>query len=265
MPFHENGFLGKEALQVTEQIRAQNISLFELLNAINGFAEKVRCEISLPQQDIQKLVCACLYIRILEGIQASIILAEKGLDLDTSVVLRGVFEALAILKIGSEEPEFIKKYLFSHDLKRLKRIKKALKYSDDELYIDLRQKGREQNIELEELKKEIEKLLQENNVNASEFEKKALAEKAGFANIYKTFYDISSDSAHTNIKVLERFLKRNDDKIEYLKHGPCEENLETHLLTAGVFYLAAIDSINKLFELQKEQQILAYEESLKKT
>lgn len=264
MPFDDNGFLGKEALEVSEQIRKRNKSVFELIHEINVFAEKMRREISMPKRDIQKLICACLYIRIIEGIQASIILAERGLDLDTSVVLRGVFEALAILKISSEEPEFAKKYLFSHDVERLKRIKKALKYSDDELYVDLKEKGRELNIELEELKEEIEKRLHENNVKSSEFEKKALAQKAGFANIYKTFYDITSDSAHTNIKVLERFLEREDDDVKYLKHGPCEDNFEAHLLTAGVFFLVAVATISKLFGIQKEQQILDYDQKLKK-
>lgn len=267
MPFNENGFLGEEAWALASDIRGEQENLLALFYEVNRFVEQIIKEICVSKSNAQELISACLFTRVLEGIQAAVILIERGLDLDATVIIRGVYEAIVYLRLSCDDKDFVRKYILKHDIDRLKLLKKIRKddpegkfykiweyeshESIDQLILKLEAQIKDEGIDIKKIEKD--------------FSKQILAEQAGMKDLYKSFYYVASDSAHTHSRILERYVAKdkNGNPLQ-LNHVPCGNNSRLNLITAIEFLLSASAYISNLFDLNKDAKIMDFHEAMVK-
>ncbi len=111
MPINENDFLGKDASTLAAQIRERNKSLFEFCLEVNRFAQKLKYEVVVHNLDPQGFLAFAFFIRVLESVQAAIILVERGFELEASTILRSAFDSLIYLKCSVEDEQFDYDYM----------------------------------------------------------------------------------------------------------------------------------------------------------
>ena len=262
MPFDENGFLGKEALRMAEQIKTTHREFLNLCYEINSFAQRLKSDFEI-HEDPQEFLAACFFIRILEGAQAAIVLVERGLELETSTILRSMFEALVYLKRCVNEVDFPKKYMQYGEIKSLDNLKAILHYKLYEKYEKFEgEEGTKKMIS------EIEERFSSQGINIgkfkSDFSKKKNAENAGMLELYNSFYSVTSDSAHTGLGALEKHLPLNEDgKIIEIAHGPSDKEAGMHLTAIAEFILYASRYACDLFKIDRTQEIEKYHKQLK--
>ncbi len=79
MSLDEQGFLSPEIEQYRERIRAKNQLSFQLVEDLNRFCQQTKYRLRIHNRDGQQLFAGCLLIKLLNDIQAAVILFERGL------------------------------------------------------------------------------------------------------------------------------------------------------------------------------------------
>ena len=254
MPFDENGFLGADAEEFANQIRERQKTLLALCRDINQLAEKIKFEFNIHSDNGQEVVCACLFVRIIEGAQAATILVERGLDTDAQVVIRGVFEALALLKICSTDEEFCRKYITYSDVIRLSTFEKSRKPGRDGVWKEIASYATDEMIE--SLEKKIASRGFSRNKIKNEFKVKEILNKAQMADMYDSFYAVLCDYVHTNSSSLNKYIEINEDgEMVQFNHGPCEENARVNLSAIGEFLIIAVGVAGNLFDVDRDEEL----------
>ena len=113
MDFNEKGFLGTAIDEFSRSAQAQYVKFFELTRQINELAHALKFELQAHNRDHQEYLAATLFLRLLNGFQATVILGIKGLLFEGKVVLRSVIESLFILRLLCKEEGFALEYLGS--------------------------------------------------------------------------------------------------------------------------------------------------------
>lgn len=262
MPFDINGFFGKEALKMSEQIYEEHKKLFEFCYEVNRFAQRTISEFKINNLNPQEIFSACFLVKVIKGAQAAIILTEKGLDLEGAIVLRTVSEVLAFLILCINTEEFPEKYMRYSEVERIKKLNNILRNKFYEINNRL---GDEAKIkrEISELEEKFSK--KEKNILREYFSKKNIYEKAGMLSTYDTFYSVTSDYVHTSIEALNEYIEfNNKSDISQFNYGPSYENASINLTAAAEFTLSALSYACKLFKKDKNKEIEDYHEELKK-
>ena len=120
MDFNEKGFLGTAISEFTVSAQARYSDFFDACYRINELAQATKFEFTVHNHDGQEVLAATVFLRILNGFQSAVTLAQMGLVIDAKVVLRGILEALFILKLFCEEEAFVAEYVGSNQVRRLK-------------------------------------------------------------------------------------------------------------------------------------------------
>jgi hypothetical protein len=66
------------------------------------------------------VLAVTVFMRVLNGFQAVVLLARLGLRTDAQVVARGALEALFVLKLLCEDKNFVPEYVKSNKANQLK-------------------------------------------------------------------------------------------------------------------------------------------------
>ena len=153
MDFNEKGFLGTAIDEFSKSVQIQYAKFFQLSHQINELAHATKFELQVHNRDPQEYLAATLFLRLLNGFEATVILGAKGLLFEAKVVLRSVIETLFILKLLCKEETFALEYLGSNKVQRLKWMNIAHE-SQDLNFESLRQYATPKV--MEDLRKEIE-------------------------------------------------------------------------------------------------------------
>jgi hypothetical protein len=113
MDFNEKGFLGTAIDEFSKSVQIQYARFFQLSHQINELAHATKFELQVHNLDPQEYLAATLFLRLLNGFEATVILGTKGLLFEAKVVLRSVIETLFILKLLCKEEAFALEYLGS--------------------------------------------------------------------------------------------------------------------------------------------------------
>lgn len=273
MTLKKGGLLSKRAIKKAGELRNKHRKILRFVHKINAFAENEKSKLIIHKDNPQEILCTCLFMKILEGNQAAILLVERGFDLDVPAILRSTFETLVYLKLSCLDRNFVKEYALSHDAKILELIYKAMRNPSDKLYAELL-RNEEKEISIEDVINGIKDSLSMQGIPAenladlkkflSKFEKRALAEKAGFLDQYRTFYFETSNYAHTSPKVLVRYIEADEKGVPTkFKHEPCDTHANLALITVADFEVAALALISNLFNLKLDNQVNQLQEELK--
>jgi hypothetical protein len=247
MHLDKYGFLGKEAEKIAMQITEKHNEFFSLCHDINNFAQELKFKFEVNNQDGQKVIATCLFIRVLEGFQAAIILTGRGLTLDAKVLIRAVLEALILLKICCEDKEFISEFIKSDDVRRLKIMNVTRKYRG-QLFSLVKEYATEEVVS--DLKSKI------NKENIRELQIEDLAKRAGLPIYYDTVYRLFSDNVHTSPRSLEKYVATNEKgDINEFCHGPDDRDCRENLWNLANLLLIALQSTCSLFCLNEDTTI----------
>ena len=258
MSFEKYGFLGKEAKTIDERILVRNKEAFELFYEINRLAHEIKSKFVIHNLDGQEVLAACLFSRVLEGIQAGVILTKIGLEHDVKVIIRSVLESLFPLKICCENDRFYTEYFKSDEAKRLKIMNVAHKYTGKGLFRDIREEATEQV--MSELKDKIKR------EKIKELKVEELARRAGMQEYYDLHYRHCSSVVHSTPRSLERYVNHDGEKISGLIHEPTDKDAQMHLATLAEFLLKSIANISLLFEINEyENNVSRLIEKVKKS
>lgn len=245
--FDERGFLGIQAESFREGILKKYGEWFDLYHEINSFAQKAKFELVIHNMDGQEVICSCLYLRILDGFQSCLILARYGLVLEAEVLARSILEGLFIMRACINDEGFLREYLKSDELRRLSIMKASRKYSEW-VFQATREIATEENIrELEEKRK---------NKEIKEVNKREASKKAGLEYLYDSIYQLLSDSVHCTARSLEDFVGTDKaGRIKRISMLPLDIKLDMVFIAAGQVMFLAMESIFKLFDLEKQKEL----------
>jgi hypothetical protein len=255
--FNEKGFLGSQIDEFTTSAKTRYSQFFDLAYKANELAHVLQFELNgkVHNRDPQEFISATLYLRILNGYQATVMLAMKGLIFEAKVVLRSLLESLFILKCVSKEEEFGYEYLKSCYVQSLKwmniahqskdaHFESVRKYATPEVMAALKKRIEEDKC------KELPTI-------------EIISQRADLHSLYNTQYRLLSEQVHSLPISLDQFLIRDEEgEIAEFDWGPKHEDIDFILFTAIQILLIALDSITKLFEVDKTEQLKILDDGL---
>jgi hypothetical protein len=243
MTFNQNGFLGGEAEQIARAIQEKHAEFFKFCEKINRLAHVIQSELftSVPADDARKQYASVLFIRILEGSQAAIMLAGRGFRSEPWVTIRVVFEALCLLVIARDNQELFEYYMKTDECNRLKLMRDAEKNPNILPLLN--------SYATKEVMAEVDKRIRDESIKP--IRKKCLAEAAGMGALYFTLYRYSSAFVHSGPDCWKEY-KGEEGEIIF---GPRDDGLRIALLQITDFLISAFTNINMLFDLQRNSDI----------
>lgn len=248
--FDEKGFLGLQARDFALDLLKKYKDWFDLCSDINIFSQRSKYGLVIHNMDGQEVISVCLFLRILNGFQACMILAGCGLVVEGEVLLRSMFEALFIMKACMKDEDFMREYVKSSEVHQLRLMNAAFKYEADIFGETRKYVSKEKMEELRRRKKRKE--IKELNVSE-------VAEKAGLGLLYDSAYRLLSDSVHCGPKSLENYIKGTDKagRIRSLNVIPIDVELNPVFMNAVQVMFFALDAIFEHFEIDEKNEMEA--------
>jgi hypothetical protein len=248
--FDDRGFLGLQAQDFALEISRKHKDWFDLCSDINSFAQRSKYELVIHNMDGQEVISVCLFLRILNGFQACMILAGRGLVVQGEVLLRSMFEALFIMKSCMKDEDFMREYVKSSQVHQLRLMDAAFKHDADIFAETRKYASKEKMDELRNKKKRKE--IKELNISK-------VAEKAGLGLLYDSAYRLLSDSVHCGPKSLEDYIKDTDEagRIKSLNVIPIDIELNPIFMNAINVMFFTLDAIFEYFNLDKKKEMEA--------
>ena len=118
MDFNEKGFLGTAIVEFSKSVEEHYAAFFEACSRINELAHAVKFELEVHNKDGQEVLAATLFLRLLNGFQATVILSRLGLVTEAKIVLRSALESLFILRLLCKDEKFLAEYVGSDEVRR---------------------------------------------------------------------------------------------------------------------------------------------------
>lgn len=223
----------------------------------------IKPEININMENPQEKVTACLYLRIIDGIRAAILLIERGFSYDAWVVIRSILEAFFIFKKCCDDEEFTLRYLEADDLEHRKLVNVALGIPEGELPQREDYSPEEMKVQFEKINSNLKIAIKENQTK--KIIKEQIAADVGLYDFYNYAYRPASGYVHASPRTLDKYLKIDEhDKIWKLVLEPDDNAARAHLIGLSGLLLISIRSICILFHLQREDVINELESKLVK-
>ncbi len=251
----ENGFISSEVRVWIKKFRSEYSEVFNLADETNRFCQKSVFQLDAHSKHLHEILVATLYIRTLSNYQAVILLAERGMMPEARTITRAMLETVFSLCAVAKSEQLATDYVREDQKKRLKFLNKFKEFHGDlpkDVDVD----------EIEELENRLKEDIKQKKIK--ERTTKQWAEEAGLSNWYLTAYALLSDSVHTKVRDLERYLVVNGNhEIKEFKWGPDDTGMDEILLTAIEAILIALKSTLDFFKKQKDEMIDELHDRLK--
>jgi hypothetical protein len=252
MSLNEHGYLGEQIATVSQDIYNDHKEVFDVCFELNVFAQKTKYSFQAEWDDNQQLFAAALFVRVLNGFQAAIILYKHGLSIEARVVARTVFEAYFFLKKVCEEEDFSDRLIDDDDAKRLKLINSML--HDKNASSTIQQKRTE-------LEQEKQTIVERGVSKANQIQVQQVAGE------WYSIYRVLSDYVHVSAWMVSQCLGDAEGFIEW---GPRDDDLELTLISLGEALKASLALMCNEFQAdcdpelpQLEQRLTLLHEKLK--
>src|SRR4051794_2160255 len=95
--FTLKGFLSTASEDNAKEFRRRGADWVSCYFAVNELAQRVFFDISLPTDKPREILAYSIFYRLLTAYQAMFLLIERGIDIESKVLLRSMTEALLIL------------------------------------------------------------------------------------------------------------------------------------------------------------------------
>lgn len=250
----ENGFLGEEAEAISKQIERDHIDSFKLCYDINRVAQTTKFKFNI-RYDGQEVITVCLFIKILDGYQAAILLIKRGFESEARALIRIVLEALIFLKACCDDPDYIKIFIQSDEVERLKILRMARKNPDEALE-PLRDYATDSVVS--ELQEKIKR------EGISKRIVKDVAIQAGMTKYYDSCYRLFSDDVHASPRCVDRYIEENEDgDLSTLKNGPTADNARFSLEVIAGIMIRALEFMMVFHKIEDKIEMDSFKDRLK--
>ncbi len=177
--------------------RVRYQGLFELLHRIDDHANFLLGEFPLRAEDPQGIAVAGFFLRTIDNIRASVVLAERGLSVQSRVVLRAALESQFSLR-ACLSGEFFQKLVAADLVKRRKMLRKAGNLARISNIPSL-----DEMLASDQIARFQEKIA---DIDASDIPVAEIARAAGCEDLYLGIYATLSASVHSTVYDIERRL-----------------------------------------------------------
>lgn len=240
--FDNDGFLTSRRSTLEAAIEGGHRDLFLRARQINHDCHELAFTADIRNRDVRHLLIACLFTRILDHYQATVILLGTGLVAPAKVVLRAIIETVFTIRAIAANEEMLRDYINADLLKRLKTLKKAQKHDHIINLDDVRQAITPDLID--KLNEQIE---------ASGAKSRTVEEYsklAGMHDWYMTHYALLSDATHSNVRDLESYLSIDKaGEARSIVYAPSLDEIPLMILTAAHSVLLGADAFAATFAL----------------
>jgi len=247
MSLDEQGFLSPEIEMYCEKIRSKNHLYFKLVEDLNNFCQQTKYRLKIHNRDGQEIFAGCLLVKLLNDVQAAVILFGKGLVSQGCSMLRVALESLIFLGKLCESYEFVHAYVKIGEKERLKLVR-SIRSTTTNHFEDIKP-------ELTDvLVRKIEETIGETECNNN---REQWARDLNLHHLYVGAYRLYSQDVHSSPRVLEKlFMKSEENELVGFEWGPKgDEDLRADLLEASRYLIYGMSFMNKLFKLNIDEQL----------
>lgn len=246
MSLDKQGYLSKELDTVTKKIKNKFMPYFSLFEKLNKFAQDAVFLIKVNNQNLQQIILAALYLRILNLYQTIYLLSEKGLNTEAKIILRALFENVFRFVAIIKHPELTKQYVYEDYCYQKKALNKL--FEDDPTLNKLE--------ELIQITAENKRKIEDGNIK--ELRIREYADKAGLISLYRTAYTFLCNSTHSNIRDVEKLLVFDSDfNLSSFKWGPNDFEIDLALFGAINSILIVLQKLDEVFNVINEKKYLS--------
>lgn len=241
--FNDIGFLSPDLNGWMTEARKDFEAGFDAAEAVNRLAMKVLYNLPAENMTAAHVLANACYGRALQSFQGVILLAKRGMPVESLTLVRSCTEsviALAALKVDQTMPEQMEESFDYHQKSHANAILQ-LKKEDDEL---------------KQIIESINKKYAPGKPQQIKWE--PIADKTGLIELYASVYRHASTEAHPTKKALERHIKLDTEgKPTGFEFGPDKSGLSLALHFACAVMMQAIElSINQ-YNLSKHRNELS--------
>jgi hypothetical protein len=251
MSLDEQGFLSPDIEQYRERIRAKNQFSFQLVEDLNKFCQQTKYRLVIHNRDGQQLFAGCLLVKLLNDVQAAVMLFEKGLVSQGCSMLRVGLESLIVLGKICESYDFVHAYAKVGEGDRLKLVQ-SIRHSPQKVFDDIKP----------ELTNELIKQIEE-TIGGTEITRniEQWAKDLRLHHLYVGAYRLFSQDVHVSPRILDNFFMTNEEnEVIGFEWGPKgDENLQAELLEAARYLIHGMSFMNKLFSLKIDENLKTFD------
>jgi len=237
------GFLGTQINEFIAGYRTQFRRLFELAEEANVASHNAFVRINAHNRDVQEMIVAALYLRILSNYQGAILLAERGMVSEARVLARAQMEALFTLKAVAKDHSLALEYAKEDQKKRIKVLNKLKKLHGGMPPTFDEDKANQLEREL------LEEIARDKIVERTT---EQWAKEAGLHDWYLSAYADLSDTVHTKVRDLSQYLVQDQhENITEFDWGPSDKGLALVIVTVIETQLVALMTTMEFFDRQQ--------------
>jgi hypothetical protein len=243
----DEGFLSKEIDGFRSEIRSKHQAYFDLVERLNRYCQQAKYRLVVHNRDGQELFTACLAIKLLNDVQAAIILLERGLASQGRSMLRVALECLVVLTKIAQSYEFVHAYVKVGEQDRLKLVK-AIRLNPNQGFDDVRADLTEDLIAT--IKETIGETQNRRNVEQ-------WAKDVGLSHLYDGTYRLFSQEIHSSPRAIDQyFMADGEGEIIGFAWGPdIGKDLRAELLEAVRLLLVGMSKVDELFQFNSKKDL----------
>lgn len=233
LPLADAMFLCPRMAPVVAETRLRHQRAIELAGAVNTFGNAFIFATEVRKLDKQQVLVSSMLPRLMTAFQACIIVGERGLISEATLLARKALEVTFRIVAISRSEEVADKYIQADELNRRKLLDKlrALRTVTRAL---------EEMHKLDKLHADATSIVKAEWIR--ELSVQWYAEQAGMLDFYNTAYAYFSQSAHTTVRDLEVLVEKDaEGEIEGLRYGPDPEGLSDLLCSSIEFVLVGLE------------------------
>jgi hypothetical protein len=235
-------FLGTALAGVIPQMRQKYRDAFDFAEALNEYSNKKLLEITATRTNKRHVTVAALVPRLLTAYQGCVLLAERGLASEATLLARKVLEVTFKIVAIAKSEETATRYIEADEVSRREILKKLRN-----LTTVTRTPEEQQSIV--RLHLEVATAVNAQKLHAPTT--RHFAEWAGLLDYYNTAYAYFSQAAHATVRDLETTLELDlDGDPVAFRYGPSEQDQPLLLNTASEAALIALGAVFELFSVE---------------
>jgi hypothetical protein len=245
-----NGFLSPEMSAITRRIRSSQDQLFSLADDVNRCCHAAIFQTQANRENKQQLLVYCLLGRAMTTYQAIVLVVERGMPAESSVLLRVLLEVFFRIAAIAKNVNIVATYVDNDLIQRKISLGKLEEIQHTE-------KPKLDPSELVRMRAQLDHEIQESGVKGKTTE--WYATQAGHRDLYLSAYTVLSDSVHVSARnLLGAFETDPEGYLVRLKYGPSDESSDDTLLTAIEFMLLSLNEASRVLaiDLQSDREAL---------
>lgn len=239
-----NGFLSAEMPAITRRFRSSRDQLFSLVDDVNRCCHSAIFQTEVSRENKQQLLVYCLLGRAMTTYQAIVLVAERGMPAESSVLLRVLLEVFFRIAAIAKNVDIVSTYVDNDLIQRRKSLRKLEEIRHAE-------KPKLDPAELVRMRAELDHEIQE--TEAKEKTTEWYATQAGHRDLYLSAYTVLSDSVHVSARNLLSAVETDaEGYLVRLRYGPSDERSDDTLLTAIEFMLFSLNEASRVLDIRLE-------------